>query len=134
MRIVLDTNVIVSALINPFGIPSSILSLVLEEKVTPCYDSRILFEYIEVLNRPVFNFNTSEICVLIDFFKDTGFLVAGQKIPLQIKDPDDMPFLEIAVSAQAAFLITGNISHFPPKIEKTRIVTPSVFIKRFFKD
>jgi putative PIN family toxin of toxin-antitoxin system len=134
VRVVIDTNVIVSALINPFGIPSSILSLVLEEKLQTCYDSRILFEYIDVLNRPAFNFDPSEIADLIDFVKDTGFSVIGKKVTLKLKDPDDIPFLEVALSAQAAFLITGNISHFPGKIGETRIVTPSVFIKEIYRD
>jgi len=51
MKVVVDTNVIVSALINTNGLPAKILSLVLNEKVKVLYDNRIIFEYSEVLSR-----------------------------------------------------------------------------------
>jgi putative PIN family toxin of toxin-antitoxin system len=61
VKVVLDTNVIVSALINPYGAPASILGLVLEEKIELCYDTRILIEYRDVVMRPKFGFVQTEM-------------------------------------------------------------------------
>ena len=56
MKIVLDTNVLVSGLINPKGVPAKILNLMLNEKIIVLYDNRILREYETVLSRRKFRF------------------------------------------------------------------------------
>lgn len=132
MRVVIDTNILVSALLNPYGIPAEVLGMMLEDKITPCYDVRILFEYIEVLHRPKFKFSKLEINALIDFIKDNGLLTIALKYPHNLKDPEDLPFLEVALGCQAEFLITGNSAHFPGKIGVTRTVSPSEFVKIYF--
>ena len=104
----------------------------LEDKITSCYDVRMLFEYTEVLHRPKFKFSKLEIIALIDFIKDNGLLTIAHKYPHNLKDPEDFPFLEVALGCQAEFLITGNSAHFPRKIGVTRIVSPSAFVKKFF--
>ena len=132
MRVVLDTNVLVSALINPYGTPASVLSLVLDARITVCYDSRIFIEYSEVLNRSKFGFDKSEIRAVQDMVRENGFSVVAVKTEQRSSDPYDLPFLEVAAAAQADFLITGNSSHFPSKIGKTKVVTPAAFINAFF--
>lgn len=132
MRVVIDTNVLVSALLNPHGIPAEILGMMLEDKITPYYDVRILFEYTEVLQRPKFNFSKLEISVLVDFIKDNGQLTIANKYHHKLKDPNDLPFLEVAIGCQAEFLITGNSAHFPGKIGVTRRVSPAEFVKNYF--
>jgi putative PIN family toxin of toxin-antitoxin system len=67
MKIVLDTNIIVSAFINPKGAPGEIISLVLSKKITICYDNRIFSEYTEVLKKSKFNFDN----ILVDAFLDS---------------------------------------------------------------
>jgi putative PIN family toxin of toxin-antitoxin system len=133
VRVVVDTNVIVSALINPYGVPAYILGLILEEKIELCYDSRNLIEYEQVLKREKFGFSDIEVKSLIDFLKETGNTVIAVKCDITTKDPGDLPFLEVASISNADFLITGNISHFPKKTGSTKVVTPSEFLSINFK-
>ncbi len=129
MRVVIDTNVIVSALINPYGSPASIMGLILEEKIELCYDSRIIIEYDHVLNRNKFGFDKVEVKALIDFLKETGNEVVAIKCTSTTKDPGDLPFIEVAAFSEADFLVTGNAAHFPKKINRTKVVSPSKFLK-----
>jgi predicted nucleic acid-binding protein len=59
-------------------------------------------------------------------------LTIALKYPHNLKDPEDLPFLEVALGCQAEFLITGNSAHFPGKIGVTRTVSPSEFVKIYF--
>ncbi len=128
MKVVLDTNVVVSALINPYGAPASILGLVLEEKIEICYDIRILIEYQEVLQRPKFGFSQREIHGLLEYIEEIGSPCIATKISLRLRDPSDSPFLEVASVSGADFLVTGNTRHFPKRIKTTKIATPADFI------
>ena len=128
MKVVLDTNVIVSALINPYGAPAAILGLILEEKIELCYDMRILVEYRDVLMRPKFGFVQTEIDGLLEYIKEIGSLYIATNTSIRLKDPDDSPFLEVAVVSGADFLITGNIKHFPRKTKTQSVVTPKEFL------
>jgi putative PIN family toxin of toxin-antitoxin system len=128
MKVVLDTNVIVSAMINPYGVPASIVSLVLDEKVELCYDSRILIEYRDVLSRPKFSFSQIEINGFLEYIKEIGTCYLPARTALKLKDPEDLPFVEVAVVAGADFLITGNIGHYPKRIKTTKIVLPKDFV------
>jgi putative PIN family toxin of toxin-antitoxin system len=132
VRVVIDTNILVSALLNPHGIPAEILGMLLEEKIVPCYDARILFEYSEVLRRPKFNFSKLEINSLIDFISGFGYLTIPRHSPYKIKDPGDVQFFEVTLGSQAAYLITGNIAHFPQQIGMTKVVSPAQFVKKYF--
>jgi len=132
VNVVVDTNVIVSALINPSGVPASILSLVMEDKISVCYDARILYEYMEVLSRPRFGFTKTEISTLVDLVKENGTVVAPKKLSITMKDPDNAAFAEVAYGGQARYLITGNKVHFPRVIFKTKVVSPAEFIKEFY--
>jgi putative PIN family toxin of toxin-antitoxin system len=132
VKVVIDTNILVSALINPYGIPAGILGMLLEDKIIPCYDARVLFEYSEVLQRPKFHFSKMETNALVDFIKENGFLTIPCKYPHKIPDQGDAPFMEVALGSEAGFLITGNIAHFPKQIGKTKTVSPAQFIKKFY--
>ncbi len=126
MEIVLDTNVLVSALITPKGLPAKILNLVLNGKLTILYDNRIIGEYREVLSRKKFNFSFEMIEPLIDFIKYEGEFIASEPLRAHFADEDDKMFLEVALSGNAEYLITGNTKHFPPE---NFIVTPKIFIE-----
>jgi putative PIN family toxin of toxin-antitoxin system len=131
MLIVCDTNVLVSALLNPFGSPASFLGLILEGKVTTALDARIFAEYREVLGRARFGFRPEAVSALMAFIEESGEFVNPLPCPFHLKDPDDAPFLEVAVSAGAEYLVTGNLGHFPSKSGRVRIVSPSEFIKMY---
>ncbi len=132
MLIVVDTNVIVSALLNPFGKPAAVLGLVLEEKIEICFDSRIIAEYREVLTRPRFGFDKSEVTTVLNYLTEIGKCVVAVPHNVRLKDPDDMPFAEVALSAAADCLVTGNTGHFPARIGSTITVTPARFLLRYF--
>lgn len=127
MKIVLDTNVLVSALINPKGMPAKILNLILNGRLTILYDNRIMGEYRVVLSRKKFNFSHEMIEPLIDFIKYEGEFIASEPLKTHFVDEDDKMFLEVAVSGSAEYLITGNTKHFPAD---NYIVTPKIFIEQ----
>ena len=124
-HIVLDTNILVSALWNKGGNPANIIRLVLEDELTMCYDSRIMAEYTDVLHRPEFPFETSDIHRLLDGVKQRGLSVVVPKIEVAFTDDDDRMFYEVAVFCKAT-IITGNTRHYP---EKPFIMTPTEFLE-----
>ena len=81
MKIVLDTNVLISSLINPNGIPAKILNLILSQKIILLYDNRILNEYYNVLRRDKFQFSDELILPLMDFIKHEGIYINA--VPLK---------------------------------------------------
>jgi putative PIN family toxin of toxin-antitoxin system len=127
MKIVLDTNVLVSGLINPKGVPAKILNLILNEKIIVLYDNRIIREYETVLSRRKFRFEKEIIEPLIDFIKHEGSFIAADPLKIKFEDEDDKMFLEVAKSGDAEYLITGNIVYFP---NEQFIVTPKEFIEK----
>jgi putative PIN family toxin of toxin-antitoxin system len=124
--------VLVSSLLNPYGVPARILNLILLGELTLCCDLRILEEYREVLLRPRFKFEPSKIESLITQLEDSALIVIPSPISNSLRDPDDQPFLEVAIAAQASYLITGNIKHFPAeKCRPVLVTTPSDFLSLF---
>ncbi|MBW6469514.1 MAG: putative toxin-antitoxin system toxin component, PIN family, partial [Coriobacteriia bacterium] len=113
MRIVLDTNVLVSGLLSPFGPPGEIVRLVSSGAVMLCLDARILAEYDEVLVRPRFGFDEDSIAALLDYLGFASETVAAEPLSARLPDPDDEPFLEVALACRADCLVTGNLAHFP---------------------
>ena len=129
MRIVLDTNVLVSGLLTPFGSSGEIVRMVFSGELILCIDARILSEYKEVLNRPKFKFDKDKIATLIDFIMQYGQVVSSSPLKRPPSDPDDEPFLEVAVAGNAKTLITGNKVHYPDASQEgIEVLSPSEFI------
>ena len=126
MKVVLDTNVLVSGLLNPNGPPASILNLIVNSTILLLYDNRILQEYIEVMQREKFGFDTASVDSLISFFISEGEFVAADPIAVKFNDEDDRMFYEVMTSGGAEFLITGNLAHFP---NNPKIKSPVEFLK-----
>jgi len=132
LRIVVDTNVVVSALLKPQSNPALILSLFIQGDCRVCLSKEILTEYQEVLARDKFKgLDEVEVKKLLSIFKKHALWVVPKVLIDDVaKEPADNAFLECALEAKADFLITGNISHFPVKeFHQTHIVTPSEFLK-----
>jgi uncharacterized protein len=128
MNIVIDTNILVAGLLSPFGPCGRIIRMVLSGELRPCYDTRILAEYRAVLSRLKFKFDTNDVESLINFIQNTGLLVNAKSINFDYPDPDDTAFLEVAVTAQTKFLVTGNLKHFPSDFyQNVQILSPSNF-------
>ncbi len=126
MRIVLDTNVLISGVLNPHGAPGSILNAVLNKSVTVLVDDRILSEYRKVLLRPKFHFPVDYIQSLLEYLEYDSTYITAAPAKEVVPDSDDIPFYEVAISGGADYLVTGNDKHFPP--EKL-VVSPRVFLE-----
>lgn len=112
MLVVIDTNILVSALWSSSGAPARAVGLVLSGQLIPCYDHRIMVEYRQVLQRPKFRFRPAEINALLDWFKQTGRSVVPAPVDIPFVDEADRKFYEVAKYCNA-ILITGNLKHFP---------------------
>lgn len=128
MRIVLDTNVLVSALLNPFGAPGRVLDLILAGSVRIVYDDRILAEYREVLLRPRFGFEKQHVQRLMEYLIFTGEGVSAAPMAVEAPDLDDLPFAEVAVSGNADALVTGNPGHFS-FVHQPPVLSPAEFLQ-----
>jgi putative PIN family toxin of toxin-antitoxin system len=134
MKIVLDTNVLVAGLLSPFGRCGDIVRMVSSGNLTLCIDARVLCEHREVLERPKFGFDHDKIAPILDYIEHHGWVVASTPLSRPLRDPDDEPFLEIAVSGGADYLVTGNAAHFPPELcQGVHVVSPADFLKRAVK-
>lgn len=129
MNIVLDTNILVSALWSPGRNATDILAGVLTRKFTACYDYRILDEYNRVLHYPKLKFEEWEIESVLDLMVKNGISVIAppiDNIDFE-RDEDDKKFYEVAQYCHA-ILVTGNLKHFPKDQD---IISPSEFCKHY---
>lgn len=126
-RIVLDTNVLVSAVLTPFGTAARVLDLVIGGEAVLLLDDRLLAEYREVLLRPKFGFDSALVEHLVDYFETAGEHVMAGPVTAKLPDPDDAPFFEVAVAGGADALVTGNKRHYPRG--KVRVLSPSEFLQ-----
>ncbi len=129
MRIVLDTNVLVSGILSPHGPPAAVLRALLTERVMLCFDERILSEYRGVFARGKFSFDRELVEELITFLETAGSPTLAAPLATALPDPSDQMFIEVAVASHADFLVTGNLKHFPDKAtEGVSVVSPRAFL------
>jgi len=126
---VIDTNVIVSALLSHDGKsnPSIVLTNVISGNITPLYNEDIISEYKDVLSRDKFPFRQEDIESTIDLFVKKGILI-DSTVPIKENYPDldDVVFYEVAMSMDGTYLVTGNIKHFPIN---SMVVTPAEMVE-----
>jgi uncharacterized protein len=123
VNVVLDTNILVSSLLT-YGPPAVIVDLVADGIVIPFYSNPILQEYWEVLSRKKFGFAPLQVTRLIDDIVRTGIIVEGKSDKNKKVNEEDRIFYDATVEARA-YLITGNIRHFP---KEPFIITPAQFL------
>jgi putative PIN family toxin of toxin-antitoxin system len=128
MKVVIDTNVIVSALMSINGTPAKILSVILDGKIKVLYDTRIIHEYIDVLSERKFGFNMEMINGMINYFKSNGEYINVEPLSLRFIDETDKKFYEVYKAGKAQYLVTGNLKHYP--IEKG-IIAPRKFLDQY---
>jgi len=121
IRVVLDTNILVSALLQPLGPPAQVFELFLGGALQLCLTGKIYAEYEEVISRPRFGRSEATIAQTLQTIREKGFWVRPSEAIRACIDPDDDIFLECAVAAGAEFLVTGNLKHFPASIRETRV-------------
>ncbi len=126
---VIDTNVIVSALLsrnNKESNTSRVFEAILDGRITPLYNEEILDEYKEVLGRSKFPFYKEDV-EMVEILMVTVGLKLGRTTSLEgvSQDPKDVVFYEVTLSKDDAYLVTGNIKHFP---QKPFVVTPAEMV------
>ena len=121
---VIDTNVLVSAMLNFSSVPGKVAEKALVAEIIPLLNDEILAEYREVLLRPKFKFNPQKVEILLDGIAKRALFIDAENVEEQLPDPKDVVFYEVTMAARKndnAYLITGNIKHFPAK---PFVVTP----------
>ncbi len=125
---VIDTNVLVSALIthNPEAATAKVVRLLLEREFIPMYDEDIIAEYKDVLHRVKFQILPETADALISYIIENGMEASRINYDEPMPDEDDRVFLEVALSKEDSFLVTGNQKHYPAS---TRIINPAQFLE-----
>ena len=131
---VIDTNVLVSAMLKWHSVPGSITEFAIDGIIVPVLNEDIVAEYRAVLSRPKFGLTEDIITDIIKSLEKTGLYVDAEPIDIELPDPKDRIFYEVTMEERKeedAFLITGNIKHFPIK---PFIVTPRQMLDIILND
>ena|SRR5271166_1835843 len=128
LRLVLDTNIVVSAALKPDGLQRTVLLLSITKPARLYVSEAIVAEYREVLARPELKIHKGLRQQLLDLIKKQAQIVKPTRALQVAKDPDDDKFLECADAARADYLVTGNQRHFPKFWKKTKVITSREFL------
>ena len=128
IKSVYDTNVLVSGLLNPEGIPSFLLDLVTQGHIQLFVSEEILKEYEGVLVRPKLGLSKKLTKRFMRILRKKSKMIKPRTTLNVLKDPGDNKFLECALSGRAEYFVTGNTRHFPfRKFRGIKIVSPREF-------
>ena len=128
LRLVIDTNVLISAALKPAGLQRTVFLLAITKPARWYVSTPILEEYREVLARPELQIRRGLRQQFLQLIKIHSHSVTPTKRLEVTPDPDDNMFLECADAARADYLVTGNQKHFPKFWKNTKIITPREFI------
>jgi uncharacterized protein len=128
LRLVIDTNVLVSAALKPAGLQRTVVLLALTKPARWYISFAIISEYREVLSRPEFKIRKGLRLQLLQLIENHSYLVAPARALHLARDPADNMFLECADAARADYLVTGNQRHFPRFWKHTKVITSREFI------
>jgi len=128
LRLVIDSNILVSAALKPDGLQRTVLVLATTKPARFYVTNAILAEYREVLARPELNIRRGLRRQLLQLVRSHAHLVKPARAIQVANDPDDDKFLECADAARADYLITGNQRHFPNFWKNTKVITSREFI------
>lgn len=128
LRVVLDTNVVVSALVHPRGAPASIVDSATSRRFRCFVSEPLIEEYSDVLARNYLHLDQQREARFIKAFREVAIFVVPRKRVVVARDPDDNMVIECAVEARADFIVTGNSRDFPLQFHGVRIVNPRDFL------
>lgn len=122
--VVIDTNVLVSAMLKENSVPGLVLKHVFSKNLIPVFNEEILDEYCEVLLRKKFHFPKEAVFTVLEILQEQGISINAGKLNIALPDAKDIVFYEVVMEKRkknSTFLVTGNIKHFP---KEPFIVTP----------
>lgn len=131
---VIDTNVLVSAMLKWDSVPGNIMELAFSGSVIPVLNEEIFNEYREVLLRPKFRLTEDIVNDVLEAINERGIFVDAQSLDIELPDPKDRVFYEVVMEERKdedTYLVTGNIKHFPVK---PFIVTPRQMLDIILSD
>jgi putative PIN family toxin of toxin-antitoxin system len=122
---VIDTNVVVSGLLNPHGPSARVLDAVLDGRLKLVYDARILAEYRDVLHRPRLKLAPNKITAFLNGLQNQS-MVTPRPLATIGPDADDIVFVEAALATSDKTIVTGNLADYPAEIlNGVRVLTPA---------
>ena len=128
IKIVADTNIIISAALSPNGNPAKIIALIPNKnEIQIYYNADILAEYSDVLSRPRMNISAEIQMRIIGAIINSGISIEPVKSSISMLDESDRIFYD-AAKASGAILVTGNNKHYPTE---PFIMTPANFLNLF---
>ena len=132
--VVIDTNVLVSAVLKSHSVPGSIVELAFDGPIIPILNEAIEKEYREVLSRPKFHLPEDLIEGIMSTFHKRAIYVDAEHLDVELPDPKDLVFYEVVMEErkeEEAYLVTGNIRHIP---NRPFIVTPREMLDIILRD
>lgn len=117
-----------SAMLKWNSIPGNVMELTFDGPIVPILNEQIVKEYREVLVRPKFHFTEEIVRDVLEDIQGKGIYVDAEHLDIELPDPKDRVFYEVVMEkrkTEDAYLVTGNIRHFP---KKAFIVTPREMI------
>jgi putative PIN family toxin of toxin-antitoxin system len=128
LRLVIDTNVVVSAAIGAEGLQRTVVLLAMTKPARWYVPEAIVAEYALVLARPEIKIRKGLRQQLLQLIKNHAHVVVPSRLPQITSDPADIIFVECADAARADYLVTGNQHHFPKFWKNTKIISSSEFL------
>lgn len=128
LKVVIDTNIVVSGLLRPKGAPAAILDSATAKRFRCFISESLLEEYSDVLARDYLHLDQDRAARFVKAFYDVAILVVPRKKVMAARDPDDNRVIECAFEARADFVVTGNTRDFPLQFHGVRIVIPRDFL------
>ena len=128
LRLVLDTNVVISAALRPEGLQRTVFLLAISRPAKLYVSEAILAEYRMVLARPELRIRRGLQMEFLDLLENRARMVSPARLVRASSDPEDDKFLECADEARADYLVTGNLRHFPKFWKATKVVSAREFV------
>lgn len=129
-HVVIDTNVLVSALLSKRSESATVIVMekVFAGEIIPVFCKEILEEYSSVLLRKKFGFDVVTVHLFLHEFNRRGIIVDMEQADIILPDMKDKPFYAVALACEndEGYLITGNLKHFPTR---PFIVSPARFLE-----
>jgi uncharacterized protein len=128
VRLVLDTNVVISAALKPDGLERTVLTIALARPARLYVSPQILDEYRRVLRRRELRIRKGLREQLLQLILKRSWSTRPKRRLQITREPDDNIFLECVDAARADYLVTGNLRHFPKYWKMTKIISAREFV------